>query len=420
MAFLFIIHYLVRMKTHGAGNNPFAKKSSFLLIAGIMFAALNLRIGLTSFPPLLDDISRELSLSNAQGGLLNTLPFMLFGVFALLSRQARNFGIEKSLFIALALITLGTLGRPLGGSFLLFGGTVLISIGIALGNVLLPSMLKRDFPEKITLITTVYVTLMTVASATASGIAVPLAMLGSKIATPASETSALNWRFSLAVWAVLGLLALLIWLPRLKDSHAQTKKRSAATLDASVWKSPLAWEISLFMVFLTIGGGTFFTWLPGIVQSLGTDQQTGGWLLGLYQVMGLLAGLALPLLVPRMKDQSLLACVSGLFCATGALGLYLYPAFPWLWVTLAGFGNGMAFILCLTFISLRTKSETEAADLSGMVHCIGYLGGAAGPFLFGFMFDRLGSWDIPLILLFIAALGQAWFGLRSGLKKLIK
>ena len=409
-----------------------------LLLAALLLAAANMRVGVSSFSPLLEEINKSLQMSDAETGLLNALPYFLFSAVALLARPARGPGLEKSIALAVLLICVGTAARPWAGSFLLFGGTILLSIGIAMGNVLLPALVKRDFPRHVTLLTTTYATLMTLIAALSSGLAVELAAWGAHFpwlpgnlaqitdltnsTVPAgavsagspAQGSALNWRFSMTFWAVPAVVALLAWLPVLGWGRETKTASKNVAAGHCVWKSPLAWQIGLFLAFVTAGGSAAFTWLPDILESRGMSEEDSGWMLSLYQMVSLLVGISLPLLAARLKSQSSLALASGLICAFGTLGLYLHLPFTWLWVSLTGLGNGAGFILALAFIGLRARDHHEAARLSGMVQGTGYIWGAITPPVLGAIFDSTGSWDIPLLFLILAALAQTWFGSRAG------
>ena len=210
-----------------------------------MLIASVLRTPITGVGPLLDVISSNLKLNPSEGGLLTSLPVFIFAAFALLAKYSKRVGVERSLFFALVLIFGGMLIRSFGLVQTLFAGTLLLSIGIALGNVLLPIIIKRDFPNRATLLTTIYVTWMASAGAFASGIAVPLAVIGStcfsSAATGGAEapasgvasglapgvTSGLSWSFSLAVWAILALIAIIVWLPQLSKRNQVTTKSTS-------------------------------------------------------------------------------------------------------------------------------------------------------------------------------------------------
>lgn len=124
-------------------------KHGALLIAGILMIATTLRVTFTGAAPLLDTIRLDYGLSTAQTGLLTTLPLLAFALVSpLAAGVARRIGMERSLFVALLLICAGIALRSLPSAALLFIGTAVIGCGIALGNVLLPGLIKRDFPGR--------------------------------------------------------------------------------------------------------------------------------------------------------------------------------------------------------------------------------------------------------------------------------
>ena len=397
---------------------PSNRKNKIIILLGIMLIAPVLRTPITGVGPLLEVISADLGLSPSAGGLLTSLPVLVFAAFALLAKYSQKIGVERSLFIALILILVGVLVRSMGMTQTLFAGTLVLSVGIALGNVLLPIIVKRDFPNRVALLSTIYLTWMASMGAIASGIAVPVAVIGATWGatwgaglgpgpTPA-------WAFSLASWALLIVVAILAWLPQLKQKPQMANQVKNHTERKSVWKSPLAWQITIFMGLQAMGFYAIISWLPAIMLGQGYSQTYSGWLVAAYQLIALAPGLILPLILARSHDQRLIACLFSAMCPAGALGLLLYPSLALLWVCLAGFGGGISFILAISFISLRSKDHQQAAALSGMVQSVGYLIAAMGPLMFGIIHDFTGSWNIVLFGLVLTGTTQAFLGWKAG------
>ena len=420
-------------------------KNKYIILLGIMLIASVLRTPITGVGPLLDAISSNLNISPSQGGLLTSLPVFVFAAFALLAKYSKRVGVERSLFFALILIFGGMLIRSFGLVQTLFAGTLLLSIGIALGNVLLPIIIKRDFPNRATLLTTIYVTWMASTGAFASGVAVPLAVIGSAwfssattggAEAPASGlasglasgvtsgvtpgvASGLSWSFSLAVWAILAFIAIIVWLPQLSKKKQVAAKSTGSAQTKSVWKSPLAWQITVFMGLQAMGFYAIISWLPAIMQGQGYSQVYSGWLVAAYQLISLVPGLILPAIIARSRDQSLVASLFSAMCPMGALGLLLYPPWAMLWVCVAGFGGGISFILAISFISLRSKDHHQAAALSGMVQSVGYLIAAMGPLLFGIIHDFTHNWNVVLVGLVLTGSTQVVMAWKAGKNKTV-
>ncbi|EGL18881.1 MULTISPECIES: MFS transporter [unclassified Paenibacillus] len=387
-----------------------ARTAGWLLIVGILFIGAVLRAPLTSVGPLIGTIKGELGISNTLAGTLTTLPLLMFAVISPFApKWARKYGIEAVLLAAAAILTVGILLRSALGAGTLFLGTALLGVAIALCNVLLPSLIKRDFPARIGLMTGVYSVSMNLSGAAASGISVPAA-------------SGLGWKGALGAWAALSLLALLFWLPLVNGSRkarqgaarvSAVSANSSGGKSVSVWKSPLAWKVTLFMGLQSTFFYAFVAWLPAVLNTRGLSAEYAGWMLSLMQLALLPITFVVPILAARMANQRFLVTLTCVLFLAGILGLLLgSTALVPLWIILAGIGGGCAFSLAMMFFSLRTRSAQQSAELSGMAQSFGYLLAAAGPILFGFLHDTTGGWTTPLLLL--AAIAVLLFVVGQG------
>lgn len=373
-----------------------------LLIGGIILIAFNLRPGLAAVGPLISAIRIDTALSNALLGLLTTLPLLAFGVVSMFtSLFTRRWGIEITLAAALVLITTGTLLRIFTPLMALFGGTLLIGIGIAFGNVLLPSLIKRDFPDKTGIMTSLYSGMLGIGATLAAGVSIPLA-------------EPLGWRWSLGIWAFPAFIALLLWLPQLQF---QTKPKHSRSFSQSIKKlgnSLLAWQVALFMGLQSLAFYVILAWLPEILQSRGMSPAQAGWMLSLSQGMGILGSLLIPIWAEKLTKQHKIIWGLTLMELISLVGLIIPSApFVGIWVSLIGFALGGSFGLALLFIVLRTADTETATGLSGLAQSIGYLLAAAGPALFGLLHDLSNDWVIPLLLLFVVLAAKLFFGLGA-------
>ncbi len=383
--------------------SPSAGRRNLLLIAGILLIATTLRVTFTGAAPLLDAIRSEYGLTTAQTGLLTTLPLLAFGLVSpLAAGVARRFGIERSLLLAMILICLGVGLRSLPFVSLLFIGTAIIGCGIALGNVLLPGLIKRDFSQHVAKMTGAYSLTMGGAAALGSAMVVPLALAG------------LGWRGALLMLMAFPLLALFIWLPQTRRQVTAPLTGSGAIHNRGIWRSALAWQVTLFLGINSLVYYVIIGWLPAILQSIGYSEAQAGSLHGLLQLATAAPGLAIPLILHRLKDQRGIAVLVALMCAVSALGLWFLPAQAVLWTLIFGFGSGATMILGLTFIGLRASSAHQAAALSGMAQAVGYLLAACGPPVMGKIHDANGDWHIPLIAVALISVAMAVFGALAG------
>ncbi|HCA3404539.1 TPA: CynX/NimT family MFS transporter [Salmonella enterica subsp. salamae serovar 35:g,m,s,t:-] len=378
-------------------------KQGALLIAGILMIATTLRVTFTGAAPLLETIRTDYGLSTAQTGLLTTLPLLAFALVSPLAASiARRFGMERSLFAAMLLICAGIALRSLPSATLLFAGTAIIGCGIALGNVLLPGLIKRDFSQHVARLTGAYSLTMGAAAALGSALVVPLALHG------------FGWRGALLMLMLFPLLAFLIWLPQWRTTRSANLSSSRALHERGIWRSPLAWQVTLFLGLNSLIYYVIIGWLPTILISHGYSEAQAGSLHGLLQLATAAPGLAIPLILHRFNDQRWIAALVSLLCATGAAGLWFVPGQAVIWTLLFGFGSGATMILGLTFIGLRASSAHQAAALSGMAQSVGYLLAACGPPVMGKLHDASGSWYLPLSGVTVLAIVMAIFGLYAG------
>ncbi|WP_404655908.1 CynX/NimT family MFS transporter [Raoultella ornithinolytica] len=382
---------------------PSTGRRHLLLIAGILFIASTLRVTFTGAAPLLDAIRADYGLSTAQTGMLTTLPLLAFGLVSpLAAGVGRRLGIERSLLVALVLICLGIGLRSLPSTALLFGGTAIIGCGIALGNVLLPGLIKRDFSQHVARMTGAYSITMGGAAALGSAMVVPLALAG------------FGWHGALLMLMVFPLLALLVWLPQTRKTATAPLTGSGAMHNRGIWRSALAWQVTLFLGINSLVYYVIIGWLPAILQSLGYSEAQAGSLHGLLQLATAAPGLAIPLILHRLKDQRAIAIIVALMCAISTCGLWFWPGQAVVWTLVFGFGSGATMILGLTFIGLRANSAHQAAALSGMAQTIGYLLAACGPPLMGKIHDANGDWQIPLLAVALISVVMALFGALAG------
>ncbi len=373
-----------------------------LLIAGIVLIAFNLRPALAAVGPLIAYIRQDTGLSNTALGLLTTLPVLAFGmVSAFMTVVTRRLGMEATLAASMGLLSVGIGLRMFPSVWLLFGGTALLGVAIASGNVLLPSLVKRDFPEYSGVMTSVYSGAMGLGAALGAGVSVPLA-------------GPLGWRGALGAWALPAVAALIMWLPQL--AH-RTRPRPTRTLRGSfkdLGRSWPAWQVALFMGLQSLTFYAVLAWLPEILQSRGLGAGYAGWMLALSQGAGILGAIVIPVWADRLARQGRLVGALAVLEGIGLAGI-LFPGggLAPLWVALIGFVLGGSFGLALLFIVLRSADTETAAELSGMAQSVGYLLAAAGPALFGFLRDVTLGWSGPLLFLMFVLLARTGMGLGA-------
>ncbi|MFF4414708.1 CynX/NimT family MFS transporter [Streptosporangium sp. NPDC001559] len=372
-----------------------------LLVWGLLVVAANLRASLTGVGPLLDQVQADLGLVPAVAGLLNTLPLLTFAALSpLVPRLAARWGAERLLGAALMVLTLGIALRWVPAAAGLFTGTVLIGAGIAVGNVLLPSLIKRDFPNRVGMLTSAYATVMGGVAAVASGVAVPI-----------SEVAPGGWYTALGCWVLFALVAVLLWLPQMRAPRHAVQAVRGHRLP---WGSGLAWAVTAFMGLQSLGFYVVVTWLPRFLQDNGMSAATAGWLLFLFQAVAVLTSLAVPGVMRRAGDQRVPATICSAVMLLGYLGLLVAPGAAPLWSVVLGLGGGACLVLALAFIGLRAQDANVAGALSAMAQSIGYLLAAAGPVVFGLLHTVSAGWRVPIVVMCVAAAGQTIVALAAG------
>jgi MFS transporter, CP family, cyanate transporter len=372
---------------------------AFLL--AFLMVATALRSAITAVGPLLGTLQADLGLSATTAGVLASLPLLLFAAFAPLASLARSYGSERLLVAALAALVGGILLRSQGHVVALFGGTMVLAGAIAVANILLPTLVKQHFPDRIPTVTTAYATVLGVSASAGSGLSVPLAgWLG-------------GWQAALASWALPALLALLLWAPHARRVQHQPATAESAS-QALPWRSGLAWQVTGYMGLQSLAFYTTASWYPTLLQDLGYSADAAGWYLSLYMVAAMAAGLAVPWGVRRLVGQHGLGAATGLLTAVGILGVMLAPGALGLWMVLMGIGTGPAFVLALSFMGLRAANAKVAAALSLMAQALGYLIAASGPVCFGYLHDATGGWTASMLFALLAALVMAACGYGAG------
>ncbi|MED3792561.1 MFS transporter [Niallia alba] len=388
-------------------SNPIVRKSAvWMIIVGIIFIAVNLRAPLTSVGPLVGIIKDEVHISNTLAGMITTLPLLSFALFSpIVPKLARKIGVEVIILISIIFLTIGIILRSLSGVATLYVGTAVLGLAISVSNVLLPSLIKRDFPTRIGLMTGVYSISMNLLGAIASGISVPIAIgLG------------FGWQGALGIWGMLSFISIVLWVPQIKRQNRETTDIQNQVLESNVnlWRSALAWQVTLFMGLQSMVFYILIAWLPEILKQQGISSDQSGWLLSVMQLALLPFTFIVPIIAGRMKSQRFLVTITTILLLSGTLGLiYGSLSFIVCWIVMLGIGGGFAFSLAMMFFGLRTENAGQAAELSGMAQSVGYLLAAIGPTLFGYLHDVTNSWTIPLFILVGASILLLIFGLGA-------
>jgi MFS transporter, CP family, cyanate transporter len=382
--------------------------SAWWIGVAIVLVAANLRPAVVGVAPLLSQIQAEEQLSATAAGILTALPVLCFGLIAPVAPPlARRLGIERALLTALALLIVGFFVRSSGPLAALFAGTVLLGSAIAIGNVLLPSLIKRDFAHRTGVMTGLYTMAIAAGGALAAGVTMPIA-----------HATGLGWRGALAAWALFALVALLCWLP-----HVRRAGRPAGVGNVRVgglWRDAVAWQVTIYMGLQSLGYFAITAWLPALLVDRGYDPVVAGWLLSLSTVSGIAGAMIAPVLATRGPRQRAVAIGITAAAALGLLGVLAPVGVELVSVIVLGFAQSAALGLALTLVAVRAPDAAHAAQLSGMAQSAGYVLAAAGPFVVGALRDLTGGWTVPLLLLVGLLAVQGAAGVLAGRDRLVR
>ncbi|APO47417.1 transporter [Paenibacillus xylanexedens] len=397
---------------HTEEEHSLTSKRFGLLLAGIIVIAATMRSPITATGPVVEMIRSDTGIGHTMVGLLTSLPLLAFAaVSPFAPRLAKRLGLESALLLAVMIVTIGVALRLLPSVLSLYAGTAILGCGIALSNVLLPSLIKRDFPLRVGIVTGLYSVSMNIFGAIASGVSVPVA-----------GATSMGWRASLGMWALLSILALLLWLPQIAAGRQRMlfiATQSEGT-PVRLRTSSLAWFITLFMGLQSLIFYTTITWLPEILAEQGFSPTSAGWMLSLMQMVSVPATFIVPILAGRTRDQRVLTAITCSSLIVGyALLLSGIASLVTIGVTLAGIGAGASFGMVTMFFVLRTKDARQAASLSGMAQSFGYMLAAVGPLLFGMLHDWTKGWTLPLLIQVILAIALLIAGIQASKNRMI-
>lgn len=377
----------------------------------IVLIGLNLRPAVTSVGPLLTGIRSDLGLSGAAAGALTTLPVLCFGLFGLLAPALRGRFREEPLLVAgMGLLVLGLLVRIGPVPLTLFAGSLLMGVAISIGNVAMPSLIKREHPGSVTLVTVIYSTALMAGAAISSAVAVPL-----------DDALEGGWRMPLGLLVVPAALAGLAWLPRARHAVAEAPDGDAGVAGPSLWRDRLAWQVTGFMGLQSLLAYVVFGWLPTLCQDRGMSASHAGLVLAVSAGVQAAGALAVPLIDRRIRDQRPLVLIVAALTAAGFAGVAWAPVgVIWISSVVLGLGQGASFALALAFIGLRAGDAPTAGRLSGMAQGVGYLIAAAGPFAFGALHDLTAGWNVPVGLAIAVAGVEILPGLAAGRDRTVR
>nr|WP_225224995.1 MFS transporter [Cellulomonas sp. JH27-2] len=391
-------------------------------MVGVVLVGLNLRIAVAAVSPIIDVVRQDIDFSPTQVGLLGTVPVLSFAVFGSLATPlARKIGLEPAMVAALLISAVGEVVRATThGPQAFLAWSMIALAGMGMGNVLLPPLVKRYFPDRIGAVTGAYSVALSISTAVPPLFALPLAR-------------ATSWRVAVGVWAVVGLVAAVPWVVVIVRSAAARARLAtilrrapaphgpAALGETSggevrvVWRSRQAWAMVVMFAMNALGTYVGFAWLPTLLADAGLPADEGGRWLAVFAVLGAPMSLFAPVLAQRMRNPYPVVVAFVACWAVGYAGLWAAPAHGTaVWMVLLGIGPS-SFPMLLALLGLRSTTPATAVALSGMVQGTGYVVAGLGPIGIGVLYEATGGWHAPIGVL-LACLGvllvAAWFACR--------
>lgn len=402
-----------------------------LVFVGVLLLAANLRAGITAVGPVLDPIRADLGIGGSAASLLISLPLIAFAAISPVAPTlARRIGLERALGGSLLALAAAIVLRSVPVPGMIWIGTALLGVAIAILNVLLPALVKREYPDQVGRITGIYTAVQSGVAAVAAGLAVPIA-----------DATGAGWRLSLGIWAGLALIGFAVFLPQIRARYrpraggppvdpAEALRGTGTAADdypvepvapdPRLRSSAVAWQVTLFLGLQSTVYYTVITWWPTIEQDHGISAAAAGWHQLVFQLLGIAGALAAAALIHRWASQSLLTAGLALLAPLGVLGQMVAPSGAVIWIAMLGIAGGATITIALSLFGLRTRDHHRAASLSGMAQSVGYLLAAFGPVMIGILHDALADWTVPLLVLSGIGLAEVLFGFLAGRDRFVE
>lgn len=380
-----------------------------LAVIALCLVAAIMRPAITAVGPLIDQISADTGIAPAALGALPTVILLTWAVVSPLAhRVGRRWGLVGAVLGATALLAVGLIVRSIPGSPLwLWVGTALIGLALAIGNVLLPAVIKRDFASRVPLMMAVYSAILGGMGAVASGLAVPVSTL----------TAPADWRLSLlVVGGTLVPLALLCWAWSARRSRADTVVATRRT--GGIWRDGTAWWVATYMGVQSTSFYVLVTWLASMSASAGRSGVEAGFDVMIYQIFSIFGSLAVAAFM-RGAGARLVPALVPVVGLIGIVGIMVAPAGIGAWVIALGLFSGASLGVSLTLMAQRARDHDTSSALSGMSQSVGYAMAAVGPVLFGVIHSATGSWTLALLLLVTTMLAQVGIGAMAARERFV-
>lgn len=376
------------------------KKNKILILISIILLGSILRTPITGIGSIIGIIKENLNINNTIAGLITTIPLIAFTIISpLASEIANKKGLEKSLLIAILIITAGLILRFHINLYVLFISTFIIGVGIAIGNVLIPVFTKKYYPDNLGIMTGFYTVIMTVTASISAAISYPIA--NSKI---------INENFSLAlslnIWIIISILAIIVYIIISKKYNSKTERKQKEYKNKNIWKNTKLYSVTLTMGLQSALFYCSVSWFGEIMISKGFSYTEAGFLLSISQFAQFPATFSVPILADKIKNKIIIPSLISIGYIVSLI-IMIYTDKNMILMIIAvifyALSGGGSFSYVMYLLSSKTKNEIEASKVSGISQSGGYLLAAIFPPLLGYIKD-ISNWNTSLIILIILAI----------------
>lgn len=385
-----------------------------LIAVAMLTISFNLRTAPTALSPVLAEVMATTGMTASSASMLSMMQLICFAAFAAVGPAlSRRFGLERAALLVMVAVAVGLALRGLGWETTLWLGGFFACAGIGVGNVVMPSLIKQEFSDRIALMSSFY------AMSVCLGGTVPLAATA-----PLRILFGDSWSWAVEFWALPAVLTLgfAAWLWRAAPRPSRAAQEGArSVVSASLWFNPLAWNVTIYMGLQSLVAYSAITWLAQILRDRGETAVQAGLVLGWMMIVQVAVSMPAPMFAARLKRQSWPAVISVFLSIGGFLGLiYADIGLQWLSATVMGFGMGGCFGIAILMMVMRAPNAATAARLSAMAQTGGYLIASLGPLLIGVLHDLTGDWSGAAAVLIVSAVVASTNGFLAGRPRHVK
>ena len=369
-----------------------------IILLGIILLGMILRTPITSVGAIIGPLKNLLEINNTVAGLITTIPLMAFAIFSpFVAKISNKIGLEKTLYLAAIVTSIGLLLRFYINTSVFFVTTFIIGVGLTVGNVLIPGLTKKYFPENLGVMTGFYAVVMNISASVAAGISYPI--LSSNVGGEKFSTG-----LAVNIWLIVSLLNIVIYAIITKNSKSE-RIEDKKTGGKGYLRSLKMWSVMLSMGLQSALFYCSVSWFAEIMISKGFTPSEAGLLLSISQFAQFPSTFLVPVLAEKIKNKLIIPIFITLGYVTSLIGMvYIQGNFALMtvYIVLFALAGGGSFSYVMYLFSAKSKNEEEAADISGLAQAGGYWLAAIFPPLLGYVRDVL-NWDVAIYILIVTA-----------------